>query len=48
MLLDDHLMKIQAMNASPFVKPFREEATKWEATLMCLQVGGCSCRRLER
>ena len=33
------LMKIQAMNASPFVKPFKEEATKWEATLTFLQVG---------
>jgi dynein heavy chain len=38
MLLDDQIMKVQAMNASPFVKPFRTESTAWEATLMWLQV----------
>lgn len=30
-------MKIQAINASPFVKPFRQEATAWEASLSALQ-----------
>jgi dynein heavy chain len=40
MLLDDQLMKVQAMNASPFVKPFRAETVEWEATLQFLQVRG--------
>lgn len=39
MLLDDQLMKVGAMNASPFVKPFKEESHEWEATLRLLQVG---------
>ena len=39
MLLDDQLMKIQAMNASPYVKPFQERAKDWEKTLSNLQVG---------
>lgn len=39
MQLDEQLMKVQAMNASPFVKPFREEAEAWQATLEGLQVG---------
>ena len=38
MLLDDQLMKIQAMNASPYVKPFQERAKDWEKTLSNLQV----------
>ena len=38
MLLDDQLMKIQAMNASPFVKPFEERAKGWERILNNLQV----------
>eukprot|EP00798_Chlamydomonas_sp_ICE-L_P024707 gene24707-10345_t len=37
MMLDDQCMKILAMNSSPYVKPFREEATKWEQTLSYLQ-----------
>jgi dynein heavy chain len=28
----------QAMNASPFIKPFAERASAWEATLQNLQV----------
>ncbi|GAX74205.1 hypothetical protein CEUSTIGMA_g1654.t1 [Chlamydomonas eustigma] len=36
-ILDDQIVKIQAMNASPFVKPFKERATAWEATLQTLQ-----------
>lgn len=40
MLLDDQLMKIQAMNASPFVKPFKERAMEWEKTMFNLQVRG--------
>lgn len=38
-VLDDQIVKIQAMNASPFVKPFKERAAAWEATLQNLQVG---------
>ncbi|KAG2454516.1 hypothetical protein HYH02_000363 [Chlamydomonas schloesseri] len=37
MQLDEQLMKIQAMNASPFVKPFRAEAEAWQAALEGLQ-----------
>ena len=51
MLLDDQLMKVQAMNASPFVKAFKAETVAWEHTLVSLQVregGGyemrCPCR----
>ncbi|GIL57271.1 hypothetical protein Vafri_12526 [Volvox africanus] len=36
-VLDDQIVKIQAMNASPFVKPFKERASAWEATLQNLQ-----------
>lgn len=38
MLLDDQLMKTQALNASPYVKPFQERAKEWEKTLLNLQV----------
>jgi hypothetical protein len=38
MLLDDQLMKVQAMNASPFVKAFKEDTVLWEKTLTALQV----------
>jgi dynein heavy chain len=38
MLLDDQLMKVGAMNASPFVKPFKKESHDWEVTLRLLQV----------
>lgn len=37
-ILDDQIVKIQAMNASPFVKPFKERASNWEQTLQNLQV----------
>lgn len=37
-ILDDQIVKIQAMNASPFVKPFKERASNWEQTLQTLQV----------
>jgi len=29
------------MNASPFVKPFKQESQEWEATLRFLQVRPC-------
>ena len=40
-VLDDQIVKIQAMNASPFVKPFKERASAWESTLQNLQVRRC-------
>jgi hypothetical protein len=47
MLLDDQLMKVGAMNASPFVKPFKKESYEWEAMLRLLQVRAwaltCKC-----
>lgn len=43
MILDDQLMKVGAMNASPFVKPFKKESHEWEAMLRLLQVCVCLC-----
>jgi hypothetical protein len=37
MLLDDHLVKVQAMMASPFAKPFETELVPWERKLNRLQ-----------
>ena len=37
MLLDDHLIKAQAMLASPFAAPFVEQLTPWTAKLARLQ-----------
>ncbi|GMH42976.1 hypothetical protein BSKO_10898 [Bryopsis sp. KO-2023] len=37
MILDHQILKIQAMNASPFVKPFKARAALWEDTLQTLQ-----------
>ena len=37
LLLDDQIVKVQAMNASPFVKPFLERSSKWEKSLITLQ-----------
>ncbi|GMH41668.1 hypothetical protein BSKO_09578 [Bryopsis sp. KO-2023] len=37
MTLDDQIVKIQAMNASPFVAPFKARASLWEDTLQTLQ-----------
>ena len=36
-LLDDQIVKAQGMCASPFVKPFEEDAKAWSATLNTLQ-----------
>lgn len=36
-ILDDQIVKIQAMNASPYIKPFKERASAWETTLQTLQ-----------
>jgi dynein heavy chain, axonemal len=37
MLLDDHLVKVQAMMASPYAKPFEAELIPWEKKLTRLQ-----------
>ncbi|KAG2451278.1 hypothetical protein HYH02_003884 [Chlamydomonas schloesseri] len=36
-LLDDQIVKTQAMRASPYIKPLEVQATKWEAMLTTLQ-----------
>ena len=36
-LLDDHIVKSQAMSSSRYVKPFKERITTWEKTLNDLQ-----------
>ena len=38
-LLDDHIVKSQAMAASPFAKPFIELLQPWERRLSRFQVG---------
>jgi hypothetical protein len=38
MLLDDHIVKSQAMTASPFAKPFIEKLAPWERKLVRFQV----------
>lgn len=37
-LLDDHIVKSQAMTASPFAKPFMERLQPWERKLVRFQV----------
>eukprot|EP00983_Pelagomonas_calceolata_P117848 1160450-Pelagomonas_calceolata.AAC.7 len=39
MVLDDQIVKIQSMHASPFVKAFKDRVIDWEHTLQTLQVG---------
>lgn len=36
-LLDDQMVKVQSMRASPFIKPFEERAQSWEDVLQTLQ-----------
>ncbi|GAB6023461.1 Dynein heavy chain 7, axonemal [Chamberlinius hualienensis] len=36
-LLDDHIVKTEAMKSSPFVKPFEKEIANWDSTLTRLQ-----------
>ena len=36
-ILDDQIVKIQAMNAQPFMKPFADRGKTWETTLARLQ-----------
>jgi hypothetical protein len=42
-LLDDHLVKTQAMRASPYITALEQEACQWEALLMALQVSAAPC-----
>lgn len=37
MLLDDQIVKTQAMKGSRYIKPFLEQCTKWEETLVSMQ-----------
>lgn len=37
-LLDDHVVKIQSMIASPYIKPFEQESKEWQSTLLLTQV----------
>ena len=39
-LLDDHIVKSQAMTASPFAKPFIDRLQPWERKLVRFQVRG--------
>jgi hypothetical protein len=41
-LLEDHIVKSQAMAASPFSKPFEDRLVPWEQKLQRFQVGGSS------
>jgi len=36
-LLDDHIVKAQAMRQSRYIKPFLDHITIWESTLVTLQ-----------
>ena len=37
MLLDEHIVKTQSMLGSPYIKPFKRVAQKWEAKLQYMQ-----------
>ena len=37
-LLDDHIIKSQAMTASPYAKPFLDKLVPWEKKLVRFQV----------
>jgi dynein heavy chain len=37
-LRDDQIVKVQSMNASPYVKPFAARAADWQTMMFTLQV----------
>ncbi|KAF4658988.1 hypothetical protein FOL47_007767, partial [Perkinsus chesapeaki] len=47
-VLDDHIVKTQAIRSSPFCKPFEQEVLEWEATLLYLQDFVDECLAVQR
>lgn len=43
-LLEDHIVKSQAMAASPFSKPFEDRLVPWEQKLQRFQVCGTAVK----
>ena len=38
-MLDDHVLRVQSMRASPFIRPIEDRCRAWEAKLHLMQVG---------
>lgn len=47
-VLDDHIVKTQAIRSSPFCKPFEEDVLQWEVTLLYLQDYVDECLAVQR